>query len=96
MFLANLYMKSRPSPLQFFFTSQASALEAGQRPPEMSKEETFTVIDDYGQSGTFRSFDWAGWLVIDYEHAMRAEFGKQVISEQIRQKMVAEMGAPRQ
>lgn len=96
MFLANLYVKSRQSPLQFFFTSSTSALEAGQKPDDSVKDGTFTVIDDYGQTGTFKSFDWAGWLVIDYEHAMRAEFSKQIITNQIREKMVEEMGAPRQ
>ena len=96
MYLANLYLKSRPSPLQFFFTSQASALEAGGRPTGDGKDDAFTIVDDYGQSGTFRAFDWAAWLVIDYEQAMRAELSKQIVADQVKQALLAELGMPRQ
>lgn len=79
MFLANLYLKSRPNPVQFFFLTRSDAMEAQPKLPPVPVY--FQIVDDYGQSGVFLSDDFSAYLVVDFTQAIAAEVEKRRITQ---------------
>ena len=89
MFLANLYLKSRPNPVQFFFLTRRDAMEAQ---PKIPNEKAYVqIVDDYGQAGVFLSDDFSAYLVVDFTQAIAAEVEKRRITQ-----IVSDRFAPQQ
>ena len=83
MFVGNLYLKSRPLPVAFFFTSHESAMKAGI---QAEGSVVVSIVDDYGQHGRFQGSDACGWLVVDVAQFIAGDIEKQQLAMRVQQR----------